>query len=159
MANVRRAAKLGLGMSLGLLAVGLALVAGSALVAGDWWLAPEPWIGTGLTLVALGLAAAGAFALALDLADPLGRLRLVAVLPAIALVGMWAYYLIVGLPTNGLGGPERDIRTIFYSEPTTLAIFLVLTLLVASPVVIDRFRGGRALPKSPARVGSSQPLL
>jgi hypothetical protein len=88
MANVRRAARVGLGVSFGLLAVGLALVVGSALLAGDWWLAPEPWIGSGLTLVALGLAATGDLALAVSLAAPLGRLRFLAVLAAIALVSL-----------------------------------------------------------------------
>lgn len=158
MANVRRAAKVGLAAGLGLLAVGLALVVGSALLAGDWWLAPEPWVGTGLTLVALGLAATGVLALAVVLADPLGRLRFFAVLPTIALASLWAYYLIVGVAATGRGGPERDIRTIFYSDPTTLAILLVLTLLVASPALIDRFRAGRQLPKSPTRVGDPQPM-
>jgi bacteriorhodopsin len=138
MANMRRGMEIGLGLGLGALAVGLALAAGSALVAADWWLAPEPWIGLGLTLIALGLAVTGVFALALDISEPFGRLRFVAFLPALALAAMWAYYLIVGLATTGLGGPERDIRTIFYSAPETLALFIILTLLVASPVAIQR---------------------
>jgi hypothetical protein len=64
----------------------------------------------------------------------------------------------VGVATTGRGGPERAIRTIFYSDPTTLALFLVLTLLVASPAVIDRFRAGRTPPRSPTPVGDPQPL-
>ncbi len=135
------------GLAIGLLALlsGALLVGGSALVAGDWWLAPQPWIGTGLTLVVVGLAMTGVSALLLDLIEPVGWLRLLALPPAFIVGFLWAIWLIVGLPTSGFGGPERDIRTILYSLPETLLVVVVATLLIALPLVIARLARSRAI--------------
>ena len=144
MGGVRTAGRVGLALGLAALALGIGFAGGSALVAGDWWLAREPWIGIGLNLIVIGLAASGVFALVLDVVEPLGWLRLIAVPPALLLAGMWALYLVFGMPTTGLApGPERDIRTIIYSVPMALVWFVALTLLVAAPLAVGRVRRSR----------------
>lgn len=132
----------GLALGLSALALGLAFAGGSALIAGDWWLAREPWIGIGLNLIVVGLAATGVFALILDAVEPIGWLRLLAVPPALSVAAMWVFYLTFGLVTTAFGGPEHDIRTIIYSVPTTLVLFIALTLLTALPLLIARVRVG-----------------
>ncbi len=59
-----------------MLGAGLALVGGSAIAAGDWWLAQQPWIGVGLTLLVAGLAMTAVFGALLVAAEPLGSLRM-----------------------------------------------------------------------------------
>lgn len=141
---MRTVERAGLALGLVALALGLAFAAGSAIVAGDWWLARQPWIGIGLNLIVAGLVATGTFALVLDAVEPVGRLRLLAVPPALLVGGMWAFYLIFGLPTSGHGGPDRDIRAIIYSVPSTLVLFIVLTLLLALPLLIARIRASHS---------------
>lgn len=124
----------------GLIGVGVAAVA-----AGDWWLAREPWIGIGLTLLVVGLAMTAVFALLLDVVEPVGWFRALAVPPALVVASIWAFILVVGLPTTGPpGGPERDVRTMLYSLPELLLILLVATLLIGLPLVISRPRPGKA---------------
>ncbi len=129
------------GLAAGVLALlaGTIFAGGSALVAGDWWLARQPWIGVGLTLLVVGLAMTAVFALVLDAVEPVGRLRLLALPPALVVGFFWAIWLVIGLPTTGFGGSERDIRTIIYSVPETLLVVLTATLLIALPLVIARF--------------------
>ena len=126
------------GLALGLLTLVLGVIAtvGSAILAGDWWLARQPWIGIGLALLVAGLAMTGACALLLDAIEPIGSLRLLAVPPALLIGGFWAYWLAVGLPTTGPGGPERDVATMLYSLPEMLLIALIATLLLTLPLVI-----------------------
>jgi vacuolar-type H+-ATPase subunit I/STV1 len=119
------------------LGIGLALVTIDALVAGDWWLAREPWIGFGLTAIVVGLALLGVFGAALVLLEPVGRWRLLALPPAIV-VGFWWMVIGIGLPTTGLGGPERDPRTILYTLPDVLIVLVVATLAMASPLLKRR---------------------
>lgn len=141
MRQLRLTGRVGLIGGLTVLAVGLLLAGGSALLAGDWWLAREPWIGLGLTLLVAGLAATAVFALLLDAVEPLGRLRLLAVPPALFVGFMWSIWLVFGVPTTGPGqGSERDIRTILYSLPETLVAVLTATLLIALPLVVVRLR-------------------
>jgi hypothetical protein len=52
-------------------------------------------------------------------------------------------WLVIGLPTTGFGGPERDIRTIIYSVPETLLVVLAATLFVPLPLVLSRFARSR----------------
>jgi hypothetical protein len=139
---LRTIAARGLLVGLLILLVGLVMTGGSALAAGDWWLARQPWIGFGLALVVAGLALTGAFALLLDWVAPVGRLRLLAVPPALIIGSMWAFWLVVGLPTSGHGGPERDIATMLYSLPQMLLLAVVATLLLILPVVVERLRHG-----------------
>jgi hypothetical protein len=129
------------GLAVGLLALvaGVVAAGGSALVAGDWWLARQPWIGIGLALVVVGLAMTGLIAILLDAIEPIGWLRLLAVPPALAVALMWAFLIVVGLPTTG-GGPERDIATMFYSVPEMLIAAVVATLLIALPLILARLR-------------------
>ncbi len=129
------------GLAVGLLALlgGAAATGGSALMAGDWWLARQPLIGIGLTMLVAGLALTAVFALLLDAIEPLGWLRLLAVPPALLVGLMWAFWVVVGLPTTG-GGPERDIRTMLYSLPQMLLVALVATLLIALPLVVAGLR-------------------
>jgi hypothetical protein len=129
------------GLVIGLLALlaGGAATGGSAVIAGDWWLARQPWIGIGLSLLVAGLALTGAFALLLDAIEPVGWLRLMAVPPALLVGAMWAFWALFGMPTTGPGsGPERDVGTILYSSPEMLVLVLVATLLIASPLVVAR---------------------
>ena len=129
------------GLAIGLLALlaGVVAAGGSALAAGDWWLARQPWIGFGLALVVVGLALTGLFAILLDAIEPIGWLRLLALPPAVIVALLWAFLIVVGLPTTG-GGPERDIPTMFYSLPEMLIATLVATLLIALPLVLSRLR-------------------
>ena len=112
----------------------------AAFVAGDWWLARQPRIGVGLTLLVIGLAMTAVFALLLDAVEPVGWLRLLAVPPALVVGSFWAFMLVVGLPTTGPGGPERDIGTMLYSLPEGLVILLLATLLIGLPLVIAGIR-------------------
>lgn len=93
--------------------------------------ADRPWwpVTGGWNLIVIGLVAAGVFALLLDVIEPPGWLRLIAVPPALLLAAMW-----------------RDITTIIYSVPTSLVLFVVLTLLVALPPLIGLARGGPSQP-------------
>ncbi len=138
MESLRSIGRGGLGIGLLALLAGALLAGGSALIAGDWWLAREPWIGIGLTLLVVGMAMTAVFALVLDAVEPVGRLRLLAVPPALIAGFFWAIWLLIGLPTTGFGGPERDIRTIIYSVPETLVLVLTATLLIGLPLVVSR---------------------
>lgn len=139
MIDYRHIARGGLVAGLVAMAAGIVTVGGSAVMAGDWWLARQPWIGGGLTLLVAGLALTAASALVLGVSEPIGRLRLLAVPPALVVGCCWAFMLIVGLPTSGpRGGPERDVRTILYSLPEMLLILGLATLLLVLPLVLHR---------------------
>src|SRR3954464_1281809 len=117
-------------------ATGLLLTGGSAVAAGDWWLARQPWIGAGLTLIVVGLAVAAAFAAVLVVVEPLGWWRLLAVPQALFIAAFWAFILIFGLPTTGPGGPARDVGTVLYSLPQLLVAVVVATVLINLPLGI-----------------------
>lgn len=135
------------GLAAGILALvgGIIGVGVAAIVAGDWWLARQPWIGVGLTLLVVGLAMTAVFALLLDAVEPVGWLRLLAVPPALVVGSFWAFMLVLGLPTTGPGGPEHDVGTMLYSLPEMLLILLVATLLISLPLVVARTRRSRAI--------------
>lgn len=143
MQHLRRIGRIGLISGLAILAVGLLLTGGSALLAGDWWLARQPWIGFGLTLLVVGLAATAVFSLLLDAVEPLGWYRLLAVPPALLVALLWAFWLVVGLPTSG--GPDRDVPTILYSVPEMLVVVVIATLLIALPLIAARLLGSRTI--------------
>ncbi len=127
------------------MAGGIITAAVAAMVAGDWWLAREPWIGLGLSLLVVGLAMTAGSALLLDAVEPLGWLRILAVPPALLVGAFWAFMLFVGVPTTGPhDGPERDVRTMLYSLPEVLMILLATTLLIALPLAIERMRRSNA---------------
>lgn len=136
MERLRVIGRAGLAAGLGALFLGGFLTSGAALLAGDWWMARQPWIGIGLALLVAGLAMTAAFALLLDAIEPIGWVRLLAVPPALIVGGLWAFWLAVGLPTTGPGGPERDVATMLYSLPEMLLIALIATLLLTLPLVI-----------------------
>lgn len=130
----RRAGWIGLGTGVALLVVGLLITGGSAIAAGDWWLAREPWISDGLNLALIGLAVTGVFTLWLDIVEPLGWLRLLAVLPALAVAMYWSILLVFGIPTGG--GQGHDPVVIVYSlGPGFLASIVAATVLLALPLV------------------------
>ncbi|MGZ8527768.1 MAG: hypothetical protein ACXWWR_03155 [Candidatus Limnocylindrales bacterium] len=142
MRQLRLTGRLGLFGGLVSLALGVLLAVGSALIAGDWWLAREPWMGFGLTLLVIGLAATAVFGLLLDAVEPLGWLRLLALPPAIVVAFLWSIWLVFGVPTTGPGpGPERDIRTILYSLPEMLVVVSIATLLIPLPLGLAHLRG------------------
>ncbi len=143
---IRRIGRAALAIGLLTLLAGALVAGGSALIAGDWWLAREPWIDIGLTLLVVGLALTAAFGAVLDIIEPVGWLRLLAVPPAIVVGLLWAECLLIGLPTTGFGGPERDVRTILYSVPDMLVIVLAATLLICLPLAVSRLArlNGRA---------------
>jgi hypothetical protein len=136
MRQVGRIGWIGLGISAVAGAVGLVFVVGSAIAAGDWNLAPQPWIGIGLTLLVPGLAGTACFALLLDVVEPIGWWRLLAVPPALLVGCFWAFVLIVGLPTTG--GTDFDVATILYTLPMALAVLVVATIALALPAVVGR---------------------
>jgi hypothetical protein len=136
MSASRSIGRIGLGVGLLALLVGAIAVVGSALAAGDWWLARQPWIGIGLTLIVIGLALTAVSAVVLVAIEPLGWLRLLSVPPALFVAFLWGFVLFVGFPTTG--GPDRDIATILYSLPELLVLTIVATLLIASPLVVAR---------------------
>jgi hypothetical protein len=145
---LRSIGRIGLGAGLIALLVGAIAVGGSALAAGDWWLARQPWIGIGLPLIVVGLAVTAVFAIVLVAIEPVGWLRLLAIPPALFVALLWSFWLLVGLPTTGRGGPERDIATMLYSLPEMLFLAIVATLLIASPLVVARIHRS---PPAPAR--------
>ncbi len=118
------------------LALGLGFAAGSALIAGDWYLARQPWIGIGLDLIVAGLAITAVFAVGLDVVEPVGWWRLLGLPPALPLAFYWTFLILVGAPTTGPGGPERNVGTVLYSSPDTLVLFIALTMLVALPLPV-----------------------
>lgn len=143
---VRSIGWIGLGAGLAALTVGAFLAIGSGLAAGDWWLAREPWIGYGLTLLVVGLALTAVFGLLLDIVEPIGWARLLAVPPGLVVAFVWSIWIVVGMPTTGPGpGPERDVRTILYSLPDLLAIVLIATLLIPLPLVVARLHRPRSI--------------
>jgi hypothetical protein len=141
----RRICRAGFVVGMVALALGLGFAVGSALVAGDWYLARQPWIGIGLDLIVAGLAVTALFALALDVVEPVGWWRLLGVPPALPLAFSWAFLVLVGAPTTGFGGPERNVGTVLYSSPSMLVLFIVLTMLVALPLPVARL-ARRVLP-------------
>lgn len=140
MLSLRSVGRTGLAAGLLALVAGIIGVGVAAIVAGDWWLAQQPWIGIGLALIVVGLAMTAVFTLLLDAVEPVGWLRLLAVPPALVVGSIWAFMLVVGLPTTGPGGPERDVATMLYSLPELLLILLVGTLLIGLPLVVSHTR-------------------
>lgn len=136
MSPVRTYLRVGVAIGIGGILLGLAVAGTAALAGGDWYLAPEPWIGIGIALIVWSLALTDAAATLLVMAEPVGWWRLLALPPAAVLGFFWAFYLIVGSPTTGPGGPEHDVGTVFYSSPPTMLLFLVLTVLLGLPLVI-----------------------
>ena len=144
MRTLRRIAWLGFGIGLLALATGLALTYGSAFAAGAWYQARQPWIGWGLSLLSLGLAMTAAVGFVLDLIEPVGWWRLVAIPPAIVLGLMWFFLLTVGLMTLGRGGPEREMGTILYSVDYLRHASLIGTALILLPLGVLGLRRRRA---------------
>jgi hypothetical protein len=136
MRHIVRIGWIGLAISAMAGAIGLAFVVGSAIAAGDWDLAPQPWIGIGLTLLVPGLAATAGFALLLDVVLPLGRWRVVALPPALLVGGFWVSVLIFGLPTTG--GTDFDVATILYTLPMAMAALVIATIALALPAAVGR---------------------
>lgn len=136
MRHVRRAGWIGLTVSGVAGLVGLVLAVGSAIAAGDWWIAPMPWIGIGMTLTVAALAGGACFALLLDVVEPIGWWRLLAVPPALLVGAFWVFVLVFGLPTSG--GPDFDVATILYTVPLAMAVLLVATVGLAMPAVVGR---------------------
>ena len=145
MPSLRSIGRAGLAAGLVALMGGIIGVGGAAIVAGDWWLAQQPWIGIGLSLLVAGLAMSAVFALLLDAIEPVGWLRLLALPPALIVGSFWAFMLVVGLPTTGRGGPEYDVGTILYSLPEMLLALVVATLLIGLPLMVARTRAYRTI--------------
>ena len=137
MRQVTRISWAGLAVSGVAAGLGLTLAVGSTLVAGDWDLARQPWIGTGMTLIVLGLAGGACFGLLLDVVEPLGWWRLLVVPPALLVVGFWAFVLVFGVP--GSGGPELDVATVLYTLPTVMMVLVFATVALALPAVVGRW--------------------
>ncbi len=128
--------RVALGAGLLSLGIGLFLTIGAAMIAGDWWLAREPWIGIGLTTLVAGLATIGIVGLLLNVIEPIGAIRLLSIPPALLAGFFWiATYL---APSSGAccEQPDRDIRTLLYSQPEWLVMLTVATAAILLPLVI-----------------------
>jgi hypothetical protein len=143
MERVRWIGRVGLGISLLTLAVGVLMVVAAAVIAGDWWLARQPWIGLGLDLLVLGLALTAVFGLMAVIAERVGWLRLLAVPPAMLVGLLWWGAWVFGLPTTGRGGSVHDVGTILYTLPFAIVIVLAVTLSILSPLLIAYLLGRR----------------
>ena len=140
MYGLRVLARVTLGLGLLLLAVGVVLTGGSAIVAGDWWLARQPWIGVGLTSLVVGLAVIGVVGLLLDVIEPIGRVRILAIPPALLVVVVWLVAYFAPLSGACCDQPDRDIATLLYSIPQALTLLIVGTLAILLPLAIARRR-------------------
>lgn len=129
-----------LGLGLLLAGAGIALTAGAAIVAGDWFLAREPWVGIGMTLLVIGLAIIGLVGLLLDVIEPIGRVRLLAVPAAALAVVAWFTSSFAGLGGACCDQPDRDIRTLLYSQPQQLVLLILATNAILLPLAIARRR-------------------
>ena len=140
MYGLRVLARVTLGLGLLLLAVGVVLTGGSAIVAGDWWLARQPWIGVGLTSLVVGLAGIGVIGLLLNVIEPIGRVRILAIPPALLVVLVWLVTYMAPLSGACCAQPERDIATLLYSSPQALGLLIIGTLAILLPLAIARRR-------------------
>lgn len=138
MDRIRSIGRFGLAGGLFLLSVGMTLVAGAALAAGSWWLAPQPWIGLGLDLLILGLAATAIFAVLRVVMEPVGWLRLLAVPPALFVAVMWWFLLAIGFPTTARvpHGTRVEVATLLYTVPALILLAVLVTLMIALPLAI-----------------------
>ncbi len=136
MRQVSRIGWAGLAIFAAALAIGLVVAVGSAIAAGDWDLARQPWIGIGMTLIVVGLAGTAGFAVLLDVIEPIGWWRLLAVPPALLVGGFWAFVTIFGLPTSG--GPDFDVATILYTLPVMMGVLVIATVALAVPAAVGR---------------------
>ncbi|MES2210022.1 MAG: hypothetical protein V4515_07530 [Chloroflexota bacterium] len=140
MYGLRVLARVTLGLGLLLLAVGVMLTGGSAILAGDWWLARQPWIGFGLTSLVVGLAVIGVDGLLLNVIEPIGRVRILAIPPALLVLMVWLVIYFIPISGACCSQPERDIATGLYSMPQALALLIVGTLAILLPLAIARRR-------------------
>ena len=140
MYGLRVLARVTLGLGLLLLAVGVVLTGGSAIVAGDWLLARQPWIGIGLTSLVVGLAVIGVVGLLLNVIEPIGRVRILAIPPALLVIVVWLVTYMAPLSGACCDQPERDIATLLYSIPQALGLLIVGTLAILLPLAIARRR-------------------
>lgn len=141
MARLRRIGWIGLAIGLFVLGVGVLLAGGSAVVAGDWWLAPMPWIGLGMNSLVIAMAVTSVFAILLVVIEPIGRLRLLTLPPALFLIVMWWVLSAIGFPFQE---EPPGMVTALYSLPNLLVLAVVATLLVALPLLIARMRMPRS---------------
>jgi hypothetical protein len=146
----RQLSRVGLWVSLGLLGGGLTTVAASAAVAGDWWLAQQPLIGLGLNLLVLGLATTAVLSVVRVVIEPLGRWRLISVVPAVLTWLFWLFVLAIGYPTTGRCDPcpRADVQTLLYSFPALMLLAVVVTLLIPLPLFV-RWTGGAGSRSEP----------
>jgi len=139
MSSVRRVCWAASWAGWGLQALSVVLLVALTVTAGDWSLTPEPWTTLALTLLVCGLVITAVFVLALDVSEPLGWRRLVAVPPALFVLGTWTLALLIGVPATGLGA-EHDPRTVLYSLPQLAIALIVATDLLALPLALVRLR-------------------
>lgn len=146
MEHSRWIGRVGLGIGLAALGLGALMVVGAAIVAGDWWLARQPWIGLGLNLIVGGLAATAIFALLRVVVEPIGWLRLLALPPALFIAGMWWFLLAVGFPTTARvpHGTRPEVATLLYTVPALILLAVLVTLMIALPLVIARLARPRS---------------
>ena len=111
-------------------------------MAGDWYLAREPWIGIGLTSLVIGLVIIGVVGLLLDVIEPIGRVRILAIPGVLLTIGVWFVAYTVPLSGACCDQPDRDIGGLLYSQPQELALLIVATLLILLPLAIARRRIG-----------------
>lgn len=143
MYRLRVLGRVALGAGLLAFGVGAALVLAAALVAGDWYLAREPWIGIGMSALVLGLALIGLIGVGLSLIEPIGGVRWLALPPAAAAAFLWIATYLAPISGACCGQPDRDIRSLLYSQPGWLALLVAATLLILVPLAVASRRARR----------------
>jgi hypothetical protein len=144
--------------ALGVLAVGLFLVATSSLAAGGLYSAAEPWIGIGLDLLTIGLGLTAVLGiLVVAVASRLGRARFIVIVPALVLAFWWSYLLFLiasGTQATARGPRTYDIPTEIYSSPDQHALLLGLPTLVIVVLALLAMRPMRSAPSAVAPEGA-----
>ena len=127
---------------------GMALVPDGSIVDG-YWVGLLPWTEVGSWLVPLGGVIASLAALgAIWLQPRAGRRARAATIPAVLVVGFWAFLIVIGTaPRNWIDGSSSSssVATVVYSNPVNTILFLLVPTAVLLVLAATTQRG-RAEP-------------
>ena len=143
--SLARLARVAAIVAIGVLAVGLLMLAVGAVIAGDLYAIRQPWSGLGIDLAVVGAAATAITLAARVLLEPLGRSRLLGVPPAAVTALLWGLLIFLGLGSGGAccGPNYPGIGTELYSAPLYAGLLIAATLLIGLPLALPRLRARR----------------